>query len=68
MSKLGNKANLIPKETTVKVEGGRLILSGPKGKRELNINDKNSTKKGNDITWGGKSPSVKLKKGNSVIV
>ena len=39
MSKLGNKPILIPKETTVKVEGERLILSGPKGKIELNINN-----------------------------
>ena len=40
MSKLGNKPILIPKETTVKVENGKLTFSGPKGKRELNINDK----------------------------
>ena len=40
MSKLGSKPILIPKETTVKVESGKLTLSGPKGKRELNINDK----------------------------
>ena len=37
MSKLGSKPILIPKETTVKVESGKLTFSGPKGKRELNI-------------------------------
>ena len=40
MSKLGNKAIFIPKETTVKIESGKLILTGPKGKRELSVNDK----------------------------
>ena len=40
MSKLGNKAIQIPKETTVKIGNGKLTLSGPKGTRELDINDK----------------------------
>ena len=40
MSKLGKKPIQIPKETEVKVEVGKLILKGPKGSRELNINDK----------------------------
>ena len=38
MSKLGKKPITIPKDTKVKVEGGKLILSGPKGSKELNIN------------------------------
>ena len=40
MSKLGKKPIQIPKETTVKVDPGKLILTGPKGTKELNINDK----------------------------
>ena len=40
MSKLGKKPILIPKEAKVRVESGKLILTGPKGSRELNINDK----------------------------
>ena len=40
MSKLGKKPITIPKETTVKVESGKLILTGPKGSRKLSINDK----------------------------
>ena len=40
MSKLGKKPMLIPKDTEVKVESGKLILKGPKGSKELNINDK----------------------------
>ena len=40
MSKLGKKPITIPKDTKVKVENTKLILTGPKGTKELNINDK----------------------------
>jgi len=40
MSKLGKKPIIIPNDTKVKVEGGKLILTGPKGSKELRFNDK----------------------------
>ena len=40
MSKLGKKPITIPKDTKVKLESGKLILTGPKGSRELTLNDK----------------------------
>jgi len=40
MSKLGKKPIQIPKDTKVKVETGKLTLTGPKGSKELSINDK----------------------------
>ena len=40
MSKLGKKPISIPKDTKVKVESGKLVMIGPKGSRELTINDK----------------------------
>ena len=40
MSKLGKKPIPIPKDTKIKVERGKLILTGPKGSKELSINDK----------------------------
>ena len=40
MSKLGKKPILIPKDTKVKFESGKLILTGPKGSKELTLNDK----------------------------
>ena len=46
----------------------QLLLKSDDDKYILDINDKNSTKKGNDSTWGCKSPSIKLNRGNSVIV
>ena len=40
MSKLGKKPIPIPKDTKIKSEGGKLTLTGPKGTKELNVNDK----------------------------
>jgi large subunit ribosomal protein L6 len=40
MSKIGKKNIIIPKESSVKIEGGNLIISGPKGSKSLSINDK----------------------------
>ena len=40
MSKIGKKPIQIPKETTIKVESGQLILTGPKGSKKLSLNDK----------------------------
>ena len=40
MSKLGKKPMLIPKDTKVKFESGKLILTGPKGSKEFTLNDK----------------------------
>ena len=40
MSKLGKKPIMIPKDTKVKLESGKLFLTGPKGSKELSINDK----------------------------
>ena len=40
MSKIGKKNILIPKESSIKIEGGNLTISGPKGTQKLTINDK----------------------------
>ena len=40
MSKLGKKPISIPKDAKVKIESGKLILTGPKGSKELTLNDK----------------------------
>ena len=45
MSKLGKKPIPIPQDTKVKFEDGKLILTGPKGSRELTLNDKIFTAK-----------------------
>ena len=40
MSKIGNKNIIIPKESSIKIEGANLIITGPKGTKTLTINDK----------------------------
>ncbi len=40
MSKIGKKNILIPKESSIKIEGQSVIISGPKGTKTLTINDK----------------------------
>ena len=40
MSKIGKKNILIPKESSIKIEGANLTISGPKGTKKLTINDK----------------------------
>ena len=40
MSKIGKKNITVPKDSSIKIEGSNLIISGPKGTKKLNINDK----------------------------
>jgi len=66
MSKLGKKPISIPKDTKVKVEGGKLLMTGPKGSKELNINDKIFTatvSKDNNLTL-----KQNIKKDNTNII
>ena len=67
MSKLGKKPITIPKDTKIKVESGKIVISRPKGSKELSINDKiftasinennlnikqNDKKSNTSILWG----------------
>jgi len=40
MSKIGKKNIVIPKDSSIKIEGSDLTISGPKGTKKLSINDK----------------------------
>ena len=48
MSKIGKKNILIPKESSIKIEGANLTITGPKGTKKLSINDKIFSSKLND--------------------
>ncbi len=48
MSKIGKKNILIPKESSIKIEGSNLTITGPKGTKTLTINDKIFSSKLND--------------------
>ena len=40
MSKIGKNNILIPKDSSIKIDGPSLTITGPKGTKKLNINDK----------------------------
>ena len=40
MSKIGKKNITVPKESSVKIDGSNLTITGPKGSKSLTINDK----------------------------
>ena len=40
MSKIGKKNIIVPKESSIKINGGQLTITGPKGTQSLTINDK----------------------------
>ena len=66
MSKLGKKPILIPGNTKIKVETGKLTLTGPKGSKELTINDKiftASVSKDNNLILG----LIKKKESSSIL-
>jgi len=51
MSKIGKKNISIPKDSSIKIEGGDLTISGPKGTKKLTINDKIFSSKLNDTEF-----------------
>jgi len=48
MSKIGKKNITVPKESSIKIEGGNLTITGPKGSKSLSINDKIFSSKVNE--------------------
>ena len=48
MSKLGKKPIVLPKDSTVKVESGSLLVTGPKGTQKLIFNEKMFSSKINE--------------------
>ncbi len=48
MSKLGKKTIVLPKDSTIKVDSGNLLISGPKGSKIVPFNEKMFTSKVNE--------------------
>ena len=48
MSKLGKKNIVLPKDSTIKVDSGNLLISGPKGSKTVSFNEKMFTSKVNE--------------------
>ena len=62
MSKLGKKAISIPKDSSIKVEGDSLLVSGPKGTQKLVFNNKMFSSSLNDKNEFQITPITKDKK------
>jgi large subunit ribosomal protein L6 len=67
MSKIGKKNIEIPKESSIKVEGGNLIITGPKGTKKLTINDKIFSSKINENIFNLEPLQKKIDKKTSIM-
>ena len=51
MSKIGKKSIVLPKDSSIKIDGANLIITGPKGSKTLSINDKIFSSKMNETEF-----------------
>ena len=67
MSKIGKKNILIPKDSSIKIEGSNLTITGPKGTKLLTIKDKIFSSKLNESEFQIKPLNKKLNKKTSIM-
>ena len=67
MSKIGKKNIIIPKESSVKIEGSNLTITGPKGSKKLTINDKIFSSNLNESEFQIKPLQKKIDKKTSIM-
>ena len=67
MSKIGKKNIVIPKESSIKIEGANLTISGPKGTKILTINDKIFSSKLNESEFKIEPLQKKVDKKTSIL-
>ena len=67
MSKIGKKNIIIPKESSIKIDGSNLIISGPKGSKTLTINDKIFSSKINESEFQLSPLQKKVDKKTSIM-
>ena len=67
MSKIGKKNINIPKESSIKIEGSNLTISGPKGTTKLSINDKIFSSKINESEFKIEPIEKKIDKKTSIL-
>ncbi len=67
MSKIGKKNIVIPKESSIKIDGANLTISGPKGTKKLTINDKIFTSKLNESEFKLQPVDKKVDKKTSIM-
>ena len=67
MSKIGKKNIILPKDSSIKIEGSNLIVTGPKGSTKLTINDKIFSSKINESEFQIKPLDKKIDKKTSIL-
>ena len=67
MSKIGKKNIIIPKDSSIKIEGSNLTISGPKGTKKLSINDKIFSSKLNESEFKILPLEKKIDKKTSIL-
>ena len=67
MSKIGKKNIIIPKDSSVKIEGAELTITGPKGTKKLSINDKIFSSKLNESNFEIKPLNKLVDKKTSIL-
>ena len=67
MSKIGKKNIIIPKDSSIKIEGPNVTVTGPKGTKTLTINDKIFSSKLNESEFNIQPLEKKIDKKTSVM-
>ena len=67
MSKIGKKNITIPKDSSIKIEGSHLTITGPKGSKKMTINDKIFSSKLNENDFQILPLEKKLDKKTSIM-
>ena len=67
MSKIGKKNITIPKDSSIKIDGSNLTITGPKGTKKLSINDKIFSSKLNDSQFQIQPLQKKVDKKTSIL-
>ena len=67
MSKIGKKNIIVPKDSSIKIEGANLTISGPKGTKKLTINDKIFSSKLNESEFKIEPLDKKVDKKTSIL-
>ena len=67
MSKIGKKNIVVPKDSSIKIEGSNFTITGPKGSTKLTINDKIFSSKINESEFQIKPIDKKIDKKISIL-
>ena len=67
MSKIGKKNIIIPKDSSIKIDGSNLTIKGPKGSKTLTINDKIFSSKLNESEFLIQPLKKKIDKKTSIM-